>query len=165
MRQSVDFQVTSFMWGDFKTFGGSEPIRQTAIGTAYCHRLFDSATVSWCNHFGGATGIRPFYYPRPVLAFGCCRCLRLSVCLRVNHLLVRAITRDAFKLGSPDLDQRCKRHWLRSLLFFGLFDLWPTRSNLTWNSKFTPFWASPHHNSPPIQAKITKFGPEVQKIR
>ena len=39
---------------------------------------------------------------------------------------------------------------------------WPSRSNLTWKSKFTPFWACPHHNSPPIQARITKFGPEVQ---
>ena len=68
-------------------------------------------------------------YPRPVLAFGYCRCLRLcvcvclSVCLCVNHLLVRAITRDLFKLGSPNLDQRCKRPWLRSLLFLGPIDL------------------------------------------
>ena len=67
------------------------------------------------------------FYPRPVLAFGYCRCLRLcvcvSVCLCVNHLLVRAITRDLFKLGSPNLDQRCKRPWLRSLLFLGPIDL------------------------------------------
>ena len=39
---------------------------------------------------------------------------------------------------------------------------WPSRSNLTWNSKFTPFWACSHHNSPPIQARITKFRPQVQ---
>ena len=39
---------------------------------------------------------------------------------------------------------------------------WPSRLNLTWKSKFTPFWACPHLNSPPIQARITKFGPEVQ---
>ena len=73
------------------------------------------------------------FYPRPVLAFGYCRCLRLcvcvcvcvclSVCLCVNHLLVRTITRDLFKLGSPNLDQRCKRPWLRSLLFWGAIDL------------------------------------------
>ena len=29
-------------------------------------------------------------------------------------------------------------------------------------SKFTPFWACPDHNSSPTQARITKFGPEVQ---
>ena len=50
-------------------------------------------------------------------------CVCVSVCLCVNHLLVRAITWDPFKLGSPNLDQRCKRPWLKSLLFCGLIDL------------------------------------------
>ena len=63
------------------------------------------------------------FHPRPVLAFGYHRCLRLCVCqsvsLCVNHLLVRAITRDQFKLGSPNLKHWCKRPWLRSLLFLG----------------------------------------------
>ena len=67
------------------------------------------------------------FYPRPVLAFGYCRCLRLSVCpfVRVcgNHLLVRTITHHPFKLGSPNLDHRCKRPWLRSLLFCRAIDL------------------------------------------
>ena len=39
---------------------------------------------------------------------------------------------------------------------------WPSRSDLTWKSKFTPFWTCPRHNSPPIQARITKFRTEVQ---
>ena len=39
---------------------------------------------------------------------------------------------------------------------------WPSRSNLRSKSKFTPFWACPHHKASPIQARITKFGPEVQ---
>ena len=64
------------------------------------------------------------FYPRPVLAFGYCRCQRLCVSLCVNHLLVRAITRDPFKLGSPNLKHRCKRPWLRSLLFCGVIDLY-----------------------------------------
>ena len=106
------------------------------------------------------------FYPRPVLAFGYCRCLRLSVCPSVrvcgNHLLVRAITHHPFKLGSPNLDQRCKRPWLRSLLFFGGDWPWPSRSTLTSKSKVTPFWASRHDNSSPVQARITKFGPKVQ---
>ena len=109
---------------------------------------------------------------RPVLAFGYCRCLRLfcvsvspcvCVCARVNHLLVRVITRDPFKLGSPNLDQRCKRLWLRFLLFWGGNRPWHSRSNLTLKSEFTPVWACPHHNSLPFQARVTKFGPEVQK--
>ena len=41
---------------------------------------------------------------------------------------------------------------------------WPSRSNLRSKSKLTPFWVCPHHYSSPIQARITKFGPEVQNI-
>ena len=39
---------------------------------------------------------------------------------------------------------------------------WPSRSNIRSKSKFTPFWACTHHNTSPIQTRITKFGPEVQ---
>ena len=70
------------------------------------------------------------FYPRPVLALwglsspaSVCVCVCLSVGLCANHLLVRAITRDPFKLGSPNLDQRCKRPWLKTLSFRGAIDL------------------------------------------
>ena len=68
------------------------------------------------------------FYPRPVLAFGYCRCRRLCVCVSVcpcvcvNHGLVRTITHHSFKLESPKLEQRCKRPWLRYLLFLGMID-------------------------------------------
>ena len=43
----------------------------------------------------------------------------VGLCVRVcvNHEPVRTITHRSFKLGSPNLDQRCKTPWLRSLLF------------------------------------------------
>ena len=47
----------------------------------------------------------------------------LCVCVCGNHLLVRAITCRPFKLESPNLDQKSKTPWLRSLLFWGLIDL------------------------------------------
>ena len=47
-----------------------------------------------------------------------CVCVFVSLC--VNHLLVRTITRDLFKLRSPNLKHRCKRRWLRSLLLWGV---------------------------------------------
>ena len=85
-----------------------------------------------------------YFYPRPVSAFGYCRCLRLSVrpsvCPSVTKF-VCSITHYPFKQGSPNLDHRCKRPWLRSLLFFGVDWPWPSRSNLTSKSKFTPVWA------------------------
>ena len=45
-----------------------------------------------------------------------------SLC--VNQLLLSAITREPFKLGSPNLKHMCKRPWLRSLLFWWVIDLY-----------------------------------------
>ena len=72
-------------------------------------------------NFREVGGKADHFYPRPVLAFGYCRCLRPSVSPSVTKF-VRAITHYPFKLGSPNLDQRCKRPWLRSLLFCGTID-------------------------------------------
>ena len=47
-------------------------------------------------------------------------------------------------------------------IVFGGDWLWPSRSNLTSKSSFTPFWAFQRDNSSPVQARNTKFGPEVQ---
>ena len=47
----------------------------------------------------------------------------VSLCVCISHLFVRVITRDPFKLGSPNLDRRCKRPWLRFLLFWEAIDL------------------------------------------
>ena len=88
-------------------------------------------------------------------------CVCLSVCPSVRvcgkHLLVRAISHHPFKLVSLNLDHRCKRPWWRSLLLWGGDWHWPSRSNLTSNSKFTPFWACVCHDSSPIEVTISKF--------
>ena len=52
----------------------------------------------------------------------------VSVCLYIlcsciNPLLVRVSTCDPFRPGSPNLDQRSKTTWLRSLLFVGWLTL------------------------------------------
>ena len=63
---------------------------------------------------------------RPLgIVIGCvCGSVCPGVCVCINHEFVRTmITHRSFKLGSPNLDQRCKTHWFRSLLFFGLIDL------------------------------------------
>ena len=44
--------------------------------------------------------------------------------------LVRAITHHLIKQGPQNLDQSCKIHWLRSLLFWGLIEF--DMSNLTY---------------------------------
>ena len=66
-----------------------------------------------------------------------CVCGSVCQCVCVNHERVRTITHCSFKLRSPNLDQRCKTPRFRSLLFLGMIDLWPSRSNLTWKWNFT----------------------------
>ena len=49
--------------------------------------------------------------------------LPASVCVCVCHSIAcpRDNT-DPFQLGAPNLEQRCKTHWLRFLLFFGIIN-------------------------------------------
>ena len=60
------------------------------------------------------------------------------VCLCVNHEFFCAIICDPFKLQSPNLDQKCKSHWLITLLFWHWTTLtFKFKFNLI--SKFIPF--------------------------
>ena len=81
--------------------------------------------VSICWHWETLGYVH--FYPRPVLAFGYCHrpclCICQCVCVCINHLLVRTITHQPFKLESPNLKHRCKTPWLRCLLFWGVIDL------------------------------------------
>ena len=106
--------------------------------------------------------VTPFY-PRPVLAFGYCRCLRLSVCVCVRQ--PRACPHhnsSRVQARTTKFEQKMQNNLVKVTIVLGGDWPWPSRSNLPSNSEFTPFWACPHHNSLPIQARITKFGPEVQ---
>ena len=94
-------------------------------------------------------------------SFGYCR-LCVCVCVSVNHELVRAITHQPFKLESPNLDQRCERLWLRSLLLFGAIDLeLQGQIELESQNLLHPFWACLRDNSPPIEISISKFWPKI----
>ena len=50
-----------------------------------------------------------------------CCCLRLCVRVCSKHELVRTITCHPFKLESPNLDPKCKTHWISSTFFFFFF--------------------------------------------
>ena len=52
-----------------------------------------------------------------------CVCVLLPVRPCVKPELIRAITCDPFKPGSPHLNQSCKTPWLRSLVFCAVIDL------------------------------------------
>ena len=117
--------------------------------------------VNQLNHhwsWGMGDKFGPIFLPEA--SFGL-RVLSLPacVCLSFNHQLVRAITHQPFKLELQNLDQRCKRPWLRSLCFLGWLTL-----NLKVKSylkvKIYPI-LSLSVWSPPIEVSISKFGPKM----
>ena len=120
---------------------------------AISQKIF-SDTFSWMNNFN----------PRPVLAFGYCRCLRLCVCLCLSVCKSLACPRDnsgPVQARITKFEPKMQNTLVKVPIVLWTDRPWPWRSNLTWKSKFTPFWTCPHHNSPSIQVRITKFGPEV----
>ena len=63
------------------------------------------------------------FHSLPEASFGL-RVLSLPLSIRPSVTkFVRTITHHLFKLGSPNLDQRCKTPWLRSLLYWGAINL------------------------------------------
>ena len=154
--------VMHIQWG--KTLKTLENQHRSSLNMPIFTQLLIFALWSFLRPFlfEASIGLRVLSLPVSVCL---CLCLCLCVCviLCVNDLLVRTITQDPFELGSPNLYHRCKGPWLRSLFFGRGGDWpWPSRSNLTSHSKLTPFWACPHNNSSPVQARTTKFGPEVE---
>ena len=106
---------------------------------------------------------------KPEASFGhrvfvvACVCVCVSVCLSVCQLL--ACPRDDWgpvQARITKFGPKMPNTLVKVPIVMWTDRPWPSRSNLSWKSKFTPFWACPQHNSPPIQARITKFGPAVQ---
>ena len=91
-----------------------------------------------------------FFYPRPVLAFGYCRCLRLCVCVSVCPCVCVCQSRACPHDNSPLVQTRItkfgtkvQKTLVKVPIVFGDDRPWPSRSNLTWKSNFTSFWACP----------------------
>ena len=103
------------------------------------------------------------FWPSGIVIACVCVCVRVCVCQSVCQSL--ACPRDNLgpvqariaKFG-PKMQKTLVKV---PIVLWGNWP-WPSRSNSTSKSEFTPFWACPDHNSSPIQVRITKFGPEVE---
>ena len=90
-------------------------------------------------------------------------CIYLSMCAYVHQ--PRACPHHN---SSPIQARITKYGWevpntlVKIPIVFGANLTWPSRPTLISNSEFALFWACLCHNSPPFQAKITKFGSELQ---
>ena len=97
----------------------------TVTGEFPAQRASNAENVSiWWRHYGTPFFItRGQFWPSGIVVACVCLSVCPSVCVCGKHLLARAITHHPSKLGLPNLDNRCKRLWLRSLLFCGVIDL------------------------------------------
>ena len=97
------------------------------------------------------------------MAFGYCRCLRLcvcvcvclSVCLSVCPSVCQSLACPRDNSGPVQariakFGPKMQKTLVKVPLVLGGNWPWPSRSNLTSKSEFTPFWACPDHYSPPI---------------
>ena len=99
--------------------------------------------------------------------WGYCRCLRLcvcvSVCVRVCVYQSQACPHDNSPLvqaRTTKFGTKVQKTMVKVPVVFWDDRSWLSRSNSTWKSNFTSFWACPLHNSSAVQARSTKFGPK-----
>ena len=95
------------------------------------------------------------------MAFGyCVACVCVCVCQ--SWVCLRDIL-SSVQGWITNLDQICKRTWLRSLLFFGFIDC-DLQGQIQLKVKIYPIlslWACPCDKSPPIEVRISKFLPKM----
>ena len=102
------------------------------------------------------------FWPSGIVVACVCVCVCVSVCPYVCQLLAcprdnsRPVQARVAKFGP-----KMQKTLVKVPIVLGGNWLWPSRSNLTSNSKLTPFWASPNHYSPPILVRISKFGQQM----
>ena len=75
--------------------------------------------------------------------------------------LVRTITFHSFKVRITKFGPEMHLSTVKKPIVWGVDWPWSAMSNLTCKSKFISFWACPCNNLSPVQATITKFGPEM----
>ena len=101
------------------------------------------------------------FYPRPSGIVVACVCLSVCVSVCVCVRQPRACPRHKsprVQARTTKFGQKVQNNLVKVPIVFGGDWPWPSRSNLTWKAKFTPFWPCPRHNSSSIQARTTKFG-------
>ena len=107
------------------------------------------------------------FYPRPLWPSGivvACVCVSVCSCVRVSVCQSRACPHDNSPLVQARITKfgtKVQKTLVKVPIVFGDDRPWPSRSNLTWKSNFTSFWACPPHNSSAVHARITKFGPKM----
>ena len=102
------------------------------------------------------------FWPSGIVVACVCLSMCVSVCVCVRQ--PRACPRHKsshLQARITKFGQKVQKNLVKVPIVFGGNGHWPSRSNLTWKAKFTPFWACPCHNSPFNQARTIKFGQKM----
>ena len=97
------------------------------------------------------------YWPSGIVV----ACVRPSVRQSVRHQVCPCDNSSPVQARITKFGPWVEKTLVKIPIVFGVDWPWPSRSNLTSKSKFTPFWACRCDNSSPVQARATKFGSEV----
>ena len=103
------------------------------------------------------------FWPSGIVVACVCLSVCVSVCVCVRQ--PRACPRHKstrVQARTTKFGKKVQNNLVKVPIVLGGDWPWPSRSNLTWKAKFTPFWACPRHNSSSIQARTTKFGQKMQ---
>ena len=93
-----------------------------------------------------------------------CVCVSVCSCVRLGVYQSRVCPHDNSPLVQARITKfrtKVQKTLVQVPIVFGDDRHWPSRSNLTWNSNVTSFWACPPHNSSAVQVRIIKFGPNM----
>ena len=110
-------------WRDVEAWGAAMAVQCCAVSRRASPINFPCLTEQNANQ---RQRDRSMNFVFSVLASGCCPRLHLFVCACVHPCvndLIHVITHRLFKLGSLNLDQRCKPPWLRFILFCRAIDI------------------------------------------
>ena len=103
------------------------------------------------------------FWPSGIVVACVCLSVCVSVCVCVCQPRVCPRHKSPrIQARTTKFEQKVQNNLVKVPIVLGGNWLWPSRSNLTWKAKFTPFWACPCHNSPSIQVRTTKFGQKMQ---
>ena len=127
------------------------------MSIVYYYNLWASVVISHQAFLPEASfGLQVLSLPASV-----CPCVRVSMCVCVNHGPFPHDYSPLVQARITKFGTMVQKTLVKVPIVLGDDRLWPSRSNLTWKSNFTSFWASPPHNSSAVQARITKFGPKM----
>ena len=137
---------------------------ELATGGARASATTELALFSWYIPIPATKGVftRGQFWPSGIVV--ACVCVCVSVCLSVCQS--RVCPRDNSSLVQARITKfgaQMQNTLVKVPIVLWGDRPWPSRSNLTWKSNFTSFWACPDDNLSSVQARVTKLGPKMHR--